>query len=171
MIKKILTWLNIYDEEIGLVLWRTVLLLIIRSAEIILNNYAETTFLKRYGVEFMPVVDMVNAIATIFITGLLAGILNRMSNARVLACIFMICGAMVAGIKPLIHLGIELLYPLLFMLKSQFKLIQAMLYWNICNDLFNTRQSKRLFPLLTADGVTGLILGSVATPFFAEQFT
>ena len=170
MIKKLLVWLNIYEEELGLVLWTTILLFIIRSAGIILNNYAETAFLKRYGVEFMPVVNMVNAVATIFITGLLTGILNRASNAGVLGYVFMICGAMVAGIRFLIPLGIELLYPLLFMLKSQFELIQAMLFWNICNDLFNTRQSKRLFPLLTAGGVIGLISGSVVTPFFAGQF-
>ncbi|MCK5098974.1 MAG: cyclic nucleotide-binding protein, partial [Desulfobacteraceae bacterium] len=56
------------------------------------------------------------------------------------------------------------------MLKSQFELLQAMLFWNICNDLFNTRQSKRLFPLLTAGGVIGLILGSFGTPYFAKLF-
>jgi len=41
----------------------------------------------------------------------------------------------------------------------------------VCNDLFNTRQSKRLFPLLTAGGVIGLILGSFGTPFFAGLFS
>ena len=41
----------------------------------------------------------------------------------------------------------------------------------MCNDLFNTRQSKRLFPLLTAGGIIGLILGSLGTPYFARMFT
>ena len=170
MTKKLLSWLNIYDEEISLVLWTTLLLFIVRSSGVILNNYAETAFLKRYGVEFMPAVNMVNAIATIFITGALTGILNRVSSARILGIVFLFSGLSVAGIRLLIPLGFELLYPLLFMLKSQFEMIQALLFWNICNDLFNTRQSKRLFPLLTAGGVIGLILGSVGTPFFARQF-
>ncbi len=170
MIKKILFWLNVYEEEISLVLWTTLLLFIVRSSGVILNNYAETAFLKRYGVEFMPAVNMVNAIATIFITGALTGILNRVSGGRVLACVFLASGLTVTGIRLLIPFGLDLLYPLLFMLKSQFEMIQAMLYWNICNDLFNTRQSKRLFPLLTAGGVIGLILGSMATPYFARQF-
>ncbi|MCP4722763.1 MAG: cyclic nucleotide-binding domain-containing protein [Desulfobacteraceae bacterium] len=56
------------------------------------------------------------------------------------------------------------------MLKSQFELLQALLFWNLCNDLFNMRQSKRLFPLLTAGGVIGLILGSFGTPYFAKTF-
>ena len=41
---KILSLLKVYEEEISLLLWTTVLLFMIRSAGIILSNYAETTF-------------------------------------------------------------------------------------------------------------------------------
>jgi ATP/ADP translocase len=168
---KILRLLKIYEEEISLFLWTAALLFIIRSSGIILNNYAETAFLKRYGVEFLPVVNMLNAVATFFITGFLAMFLSRTSGARLLFYIFLFSGFIVTIIRLLIPFGIDLLYPLLFMLKSQFELLQALLFWNMCNDLFNTRQSKRLFPLLTAGGVIGLILGSFGTPYFAGLFS
>ncbi|MDD9300927.1 MAG: cyclic nucleotide-binding domain-containing protein [Desulfobacter sp.] len=170
MQKKILGLLKIYEEEISILLWATALLFIVRSSGIILNNYAETAFLKRYGVEFMPVVNMLNAVVTLFITGFLTTLLNRMSGARLLAYVFLASGLLVTGIRLLIPFGFDILYPILFMLKSQFELLQALLFWNMCNDLFNTRQSKRLFPLLTAGGVIGLILGSVGTPYFAKWF-
>lgn len=169
--KKLLDFLKVYEEEIALLLWTMVLLFIIRSASVILNNYAETAFLKRYGVEYMPVVNMINAVVTLVITGLLTAQLSRISGARLLTWVFIVSGLMVSGIRMLIPMGYEWLYPLLFMLKSQFEMLQAMLFWNMCNDLFNTRQSKRLFPLLTAGGVIGLILGSVGTPWFARWFT
>jgi hypothetical protein len=54
------------------------------------------------------------------------------------------------------------------MLKSQYEVLLALLFWNLANDLFNTRQSKRLFPLITAGGVIGQILGSFATPLVAR---
>jgi ATP/ADP translocase len=168
---KLLRLINLYEEEISLFLWTAALLFIIRSSGIILNNYAETAFLKRYGVEFLPLVNMLNAVATFFITGFLAVFLSRTSGARLLFYIFIFSGAIVTAIRLLIPLGIDLLYPLLFMLKSQFELFQAMLFWNMCNDLFNMRQSKRLFPLLTAGGVIGLILGSFGTPYFARLFS
>ncbi|MEX1313019.1 MAG: Npt1/Npt2 family nucleotide transporter, partial [Desulfotignum sp.] len=164
-------FLKIYEEEISLFLWTAALLFIIRSSGIILNNYAETAFLKRYGVEFMPVVNMLNAVATFFITGFLAMFLSKTSGAKLLYYIFIFSGIIVTVIRLLIPFGFELLYPLLFMLKSQFELLQALLFWNMCNDLFNTRQSKRLFPLLTAGGVIGLILGSFGTPYFAKLFS
>ncbi|MBU3953367.1 MAG: cyclic nucleotide-binding protein, partial [Proteobacteria bacterium] len=168
---KILSLLKIYEEEISLLLWTAVLLFIIRSSGIILNNYAETAFLKRYGVEYLPIVNMINAVVTFFITGILTAFLSKMSGARLLSYVFIFSGISVTLIRLLIPFGIELLYPLLFMLKSQFELLQAMLFWNLCNDLFNMRQSKRLFPLLTAGGVIGLILGSVGTPYFAKLFS
>lgn len=170
MQKKILSLLKVYEEEISLLLWTMALLFICRSAGIILNNYAETAFLKRYGVEYIPVVNMLNAVLTFFVTGFLSAILNRISGARLLSYVFLASGLIVTGIRLLIPFGFDILYPILFMLKSQFELLQALLFWNMCNDLFNTRQSKRLFPLLTAGGVIGLILGSVGTPYFARMF-
>lgn len=171
MQKKILDLLKVYEEEVSLLLWTAALLFVIRSSGIILNNYAETAFLKRYGVEYLPIVNMANAVATFFITGFLTALLHRLSGAQLLSRVFVFSGILVTAIRLLIPYGFELLYPLLFMLKSQFELLQAMLFWNMCNDLFNTRQSKRLFPLLTAGGVIGLILGSVGTPYFARLFT
>ncbi len=168
---KLLDLLKIYEEEISLFLWTAALLFIIRSSGIILNNYAETAFLKRYGVEYLPMVNMLNAVATFFVTGLLTAFLSKTPGAKLLSYIFIFSGTIVTVIRLLIPFGIDLLYPLLFMLKSQFELLQALLFWNMCNDLFNTRQSKRLFPLLTAGGVIGLILGSFGTPYFASLFS
>ncbi|MEX1302692.1 MAG: Npt1/Npt2 family nucleotide transporter [Desulfotignum sp.] len=171
MYAKLLDLLKIYEEELTLFLWVAALLFIIRSSGVILNNYAETAFLKRYGVEYLPMVNMLNAVATFFVTGFLAAFLNKTPGARLLSYVFIFSGVVVTVVRVLIPFGINLLYPLLFMLKSQFELLHALLFWNMCNDLFNTRQSKRLFPLLTAGGVIGLILGSFGTPWFASLFS
>jgi len=168
--KKLLKFLKLYEDEVALLLWTAALLFIIRSSGIILNNYAETAFLKRYGVEYLPIVNMLNAVATFFITGLLTTFMGKMPGAKILSRLFILSGILVVVIRLLIPFGFDILYPVLFMLKSQFELLQALLFWNLCNDLFNTRQSKRLFPLLTAGGVIGLILGSFGTPYFAKLF-
>ncbi len=168
--KTIVNLLDVYEEEINLLMWTMALLFIIRSSGVILNNYAETTFLKRYGVEYLPVVNMLNAGATFLVTGIITICLSKLTGAALLFHIFIFSGVSITIIRLLIPLGLDILYPILFMLKSQYELLQAMLFWNICNDLFNTRQSKRLFPLLTAGGVVGLILGSFGTPWFAGLF-
>ena len=166
----LLNWLKLYEEEIAIFLWTAALLFLVRSSGMILNNYAETTFLKRYGVEYLPIVNMLNSIATLVVTGVLAAIMARLPGSRILAYLFIFCGVSVTAIRFLIPFGYDLIYPILFMLKSQFELLQALLFWNLANDLFNTRQSKRIFPLLTAGGVIGLIIGSFGTPYLADAF-
>lgn len=169
--KTIRRWFNVNDAEIGLFLWTVALLFLVRSSGILLNNYAETAFLKRYGVEYMPIVNMVNAVVTFFIMGVMTGFLTRLPGARLLSRLFIFCGLSMAGIRAIIPLGIDLIYPVLFMLKSQYEVLLALLFWNLANDLFNTRQSKRLFPLITAGGVVGQILGSFATPLVARRLS
>jgi len=162
-------WFDVHDDELGLFLWSVALLFLVRSSGIFLNNYAEMTFLKRYGVEYMPAVNIVNAVATFFVMGVMTGFMTRLPGARLLARLFVFCGVSVAMIRAIIPCGIDLVYPVLFMLKSQYEVLLALLFWNLANDLFNTRQSKRLFPLITAGGVIGQILGSFATPLLTSR--
>ncbi|MFO7715026.1 Npt1/Npt2 family nucleotide transporter [Desulfosarcina sp.] len=168
MHKKIARWFSVHEEEFGLFMWTVALLFLVRSSGIFLNNYAETAFLKRYGVEYMPIVNMINAVVTFFVMGLMTGFMTRLPGARLLARLFVFCGLSIAVIRAAIPFGFDLIYPVLFMLKSQYEVLLALLFWNLANDLFNTRQSKRLFPLITAGGVIGQILGSFATPLVAR---
>lgn len=161
---------KVYEDEIALLLWTVALLFIIRSAGTLLNNFAETAFLKRYGVEYLPVVNMINAVVTFFITGVLTAFTGRMAATRLLSRVFIICGVCITLMRLAIPLGFEIIYPVLFMMKSQFEMLQALMFWNLANDLYNTRQSKRLFPLVTAGGVVGMILGSFLTPWMASVF-
>lgn len=150
-------------------LWTVASLFLVRSSGIFLNNYAEMAFLKRYGVEYMPIVNIVNAVATIFVMMIMTGFMTRLPGARLLARLFVFCGVSVAMIRVIVPYGVDLVYPALFMLKSQYEVLLALLFWNLANDLFNARQSKRLFPLITAGGVIGQILSSFATPVLANR--
>jgi ATP/ADP translocase len=171
MLKLLGKWLNIYEDEISLFLWCTILLFLIHSSNILFNNFAETAFLKRYGVEYLPIVYMINSISTFFIMGFMTPIMARLPGSRLLMYILVFCGGSVAGLRFVVPLGIDLLYPFLFILKSQYEVLLGLVFWNLANDLFNTRQSKRLFPLITAGGVLGGVIGSLGTPFLAKTIT
>ncbi|MBW1945833.1 MAG: cyclic nucleotide-binding protein, partial [Deltaproteobacteria bacterium] len=73
-----------------------------------------------------------------------------------------------AALRLVIPLEIGFLYPVLYVLKTQYEVLLGFLFWNLANDLFNTRQSKRIFPLITAGGVCGGIIGSFGTPPLAK---
>jgi hypothetical protein len=168
MSKLMSKWLKIYPGEIGLFLWSTLLLFLIRSSNVLFNNFAETAFLKRFGVEYLPLVYMVNAISTFFIMGVLTGVMGRLPGSRLLTYLLVFCGSSVAGLRLVIPIGFDLLYPVLFILKTQYEVLLGLVFWNLANDLFNTRQSKRLFPLITVGGVFGGIIGSFGSPLLAK---
>ena len=161
-------WLKIYEDEIRLFLWATLLLFLIRSSSILFNNFAETAFLKRFGVEYLPIIYVVNSVATFVIMGFMSGFMARLPGSRLLAYMFVLCGVSVGAFRLIIPLGHELIYPVLFVAKSLYEVLLGLLFWNLANDLFDTRQSKRLFPLITAGGVIGGIIGSFGTPLVVQ---
>ncbi|MGD9032470.1 MAG: Npt1/Npt2 family nucleotide transporter [Desulfobacteraceae bacterium] len=171
MLKLLGKWLKVYEDEISLFLWSALLLFLIRSSNIIFNNFAETAFLKRFGVEYLPMIFIINSISTFFIMSLIAGIMSRLPGHRLLSYMLVICGTTVAGLRFVVPLGFEMLYPILYILKAQFEVMLGLFFWNLANDLFNTRQSKRLFPLITAGGVMGGVIGSFGTPFLAKTIS
>lgn len=171
MFKLVGKWLKVYEDEIGLFFWAVILLFFIRTSSILFNNFAETAFLKRFGVEYLPLVMMANSIVTFFIMAVLTGIMARLPGARLLFYMLIFCGTTVAALRFVIPLGFDFIYPVMYVLKAQYEALLALVFWNLANDLFNTRQSKRLFPLITAGGVIGGIIGSFGTPFLARAIS
>jgi ATP/ADP translocase len=163
--------LNIRQEEIQLFLWTAVLLFLIRSSGLFFNNFAETAFLKRFGVEYLPIVTAVNSVTTFVLMGLLTGVMARMPGSLLLSYTLLVCGGSVGLLRFVIPLDLGFLYPVLYVLKTQYEVLLGFLFWNLANDLFDTRQSKRIFPLITAGGIVGAVLGSFGTPILAKTIS
>ncbi len=158
-------WLNIQADEKSLFLWVASLYFLMASSNMILDNYVETTFLRRYGVENLPLVYIANSFVTFFSMGGLMGMMIRYPSGRLLRDMMICFGVLLALLRIVVGLEISLVYPVLFLLRSQVQVLNAMVFWNLANDLFNTRQSKRIFPLVSAGGMLGGILASLATPW------
>jgi len=171
MLNTLRRWLNIYDDETGLFFWTLMLRLLLLGGFIILSNYADTTFLARYDVNKLPIIVFINAVLSMGIISFLSGFMARMPGARLLTYIFIICAFAIGGIRLLIPLGFDLIYPVLYVLKTQFEAVLSLLYLNLTNDLFNVRQSKRLFPLMAAGAIVGQMCLSFGTPFMARTIS
>lgn len=164
-------WLKIYEDEIDVFLWTTLLYFIIRIADIILGNFAETAFLKRYGVQYLPMVYMVNAVSTFFVMGFITGLMARFPGSKVLTGMLIVTGTSIGCFRFIIPLDLDLVYPVLWVLKAQYEVLLGLVFWNLANDLFNTRQSKRIFPIITAGGILGAILAAYSTPLMVRLIT
>ncbi len=135
----------------------------------LLDNYAETVFLKRFGVRNLPFIYLVNALLTFIIMNYVMVILRRTSTIRLLRWLNIICPVTVIALRFFLQFP-NITYPLFYIFKTQYESLLLLIFWNLGNELFNTRQSKRLFPLIMAGGVLGRIGGSLFTGYASKFF-
>jgi len=155
--------LRVYPNEIKPLLWVTAIQLVMSSSAIQINNFAQSAFLKRFGVQSLPTVFLAEAIITFFFSGLVGILMERYRNIRVFTVVLLYFGICIGLIRLLLPLQFTWIYPVLYILKSQSVAILPILYWDILSDVFTTQQSKRLFTLVTAGGVLGTTAGSLMT--------
>lgn len=154
---------QVYPNEVKLLLWVTVIQLIMRVSSILINNFAQTAFLKRYGVESLPTIFLLEALITFFFASVVGVLMDRHRTVRVFTGLFIFFALSIGLIRGALPFGHPLIYPILYILKSQAVEILPILYWDILTDLFTTQQSKRLYTLITAGGVLGTTVGSLMT--------
>ena len=161
-------WINIHDDEMELFLCSSCFLFLLRCSGIIFNNFTETAFLKRFGVEYLPYLYILNPLITIILMAGISRVLEKISGHTLIFRCLIISSTTVMLFRFLIPLNYSFTYPMLFVVKVQFEMLLGLLFWNLANDFFNFGQSKRLFPLITAGGVLGDITGSLSTPILAR---
>jgi len=160
--------LDIHPDENRAFSWTTGLMFLILFSEMLFANFADTAFIKRFGVEYLPEMFVIDAVLVFFAMDLIRGLVGRYSATTILTRIFIIFATIEILCRFLILLDISLLYPAMYILRQQFNGVMLVIFWNICNDIFDTRQSKRIFPLITAGGILGRILGSFSTNFLSQ---
>ncbi|TYO98260.1 TLC ATP/ADP transporter [Geothermobacter ehrlichii] len=161
---RFVNWLGLDPGDLRVFLPATGALFFIGASNVLFGNFAETAFLKRFGVAYLPTMILVNAMLTVFLMALVGRWLGRLSGETVLRRVLAFCAMSAVLIWLAIPLQVSLLYPLVYLLKAQFELLLTFLFWNLANQIFSTRQSKRLFPLMVTGSLVGGISGGFATP-------
>ena len=168
MKNQIRKWMKVHPEEMGLFFGAVALIFLIRCSGLIFNNFAETAFLKRFGVTWLPVLYIVNPMITLFLLERLSSVKPNLSAYRRLFFLLTACAVGAVFLWVLLFLNTRMLYPLLFVMKVQFETLLSVFFWNLGNELFNFHQSKRLFPLITIGGVLGDMGGNLVTVGFSS---
>ena len=155
--------LRVHPGEWKLLAWVTAIQLVMSASSIMINNVAQATFLKRFGVHALPAVFLGEALITFFVAGLVSMLMERYRSLRVFTGLLIFYGLSAGLLRTLLGTDARWVYPVLYILKTQAVSILPILYWDILGDLFTTQQSKRLYTLVTAGGVVGTAAGSLLT--------
>lgn len=156
--------LNVYPPERRLLLRLALVFFGLFLAVAFWRNYVDSSFIKRYGVEEMPFMLLVNGLLTFALLGWLERLGRRFSDARLLAGFVLAYALAALALYFLVGWGVSAAYAILFQLLYLQDSVLLVHLWNIASDRFDPRQGRRLFPLCTAAQVLGTTLGNFLTP-------
>jgi HEAT repeat protein len=123
----------------------------------------EALLFARYGPHALPYLYIAVGVATfVWMTGMTV-LLRRGDPDRLLLFLPLGFAVAVVGMRALVEVGSDLVYPVLWLLMMVMWTAQGVAVWGLASTLHDTRQAKRLFPLYGAGWILGSVLGGVAT--------
>jgi AAA family ATP:ADP antiporter len=149
-------------EERVLVVGAAVLFLI-GWASVSATNVAETFFLKRVGVDRLPIVFLANSLLLVGTSVLMARVAARVEQRRLLSATLVLFGAAFLVLRLMVAVRVPGVFALLVVFAKQTDAIAQLVFWTALGGFVTGRQAKRLFAPITAGGTLGTICGSFAS--------
>lgn len=128
---------------------------------------SDSLFVKRFGVEYVPVMYVVTPIAMLAVSALVFSLVDRVARR---ALLIGYVAAVIAG-SIVIHLALPLggaIFPVAYVFTHGVKETIYLLFWIYVGELYDSEQAKRLFPLYAGAVLVGKILGGVVAAAIAE---
>src|SRR5262245_37847320 len=138
-------------------------LFLVAWASVSVTNVAETYFLKRIGVERLPIVFLVNSILLAGTSVGVGRLVARGNQPRLLRRALSLLGVTLLPLWLMVVAQVTSAYALLVIVAKQLDALAVLVFWTTFGGLVSGRQGKRLFGLVTAGGTLGTICGSFAS--------
>lgn len=149
-------------------------------AELLSYTAFMALFNLRFGVQFLPIVYIIEAIILPIEGFVLSYIASRLSKPQLMRTLYILMTStvLINGIILLLILyfkwDIRYYYPILF-LSSNFVVRQfSLLMWSLAFDLCPTQQAKRLMPIFVAiatlGGITAGLIAQFIGPLFGTEY-
>lgn len=123
----------------------------------------EALFYARFGVEFLPYMYMALGLVSALTSLVITGLLGRLPQQTLHRGFPLTMAAVFMGARASLATEQAWLYPALWLLVYLTWSLQFFMIWGLAGSVFDTRQAKRLFPLLGAGGILGTAAGSLLT--------
>jgi CRP-like cAMP-binding protein len=121
---------------------------------------ADTLFLLRFGVEFLPVMILSSGAAVMLATILHMAGIARFGAGKWLAPVLLALGAWVAIERVGVATDLPGIYPVIWIGAQVAILVSYTVIWNAAGEACTTRQAKRLYPIFASAGIAGAIIAN-----------
>lgn len=130
-------------------------------------NASDALFFVRFGVERLPWMYIGLGGLSFLAIVLYAAGLSRY-RWRLLPALYLLIALALGLVRLLIPLGHPAIYPVLWLSVQVFAWVLLTAAWSLASQSFDTRQAKRLFPLLASASIAGSAIGNAITGPMAD---
>jgi ATP/ADP translocase len=149
--------------EWGLALFLYFLLTVMVGADWVGKLGADALFVKRYGIQNIPWMYVITPIAMLAVSALIFFFIDRMRRRTMLLLYVAAVTLLSIGIQYAITTGAigNIVQPISYVFAHGVKETIYILFWVYAGNLYDSEQSKRLFPFFAGSVLVGKILGGV----------
>jgi AAA family ATP:ADP antiporter len=155
--------LGIEPGEGRLFFWGAAALALAGWADVSVKNASETLFLKRVGVDYLPIAYLLNSILLVGTTYIMGRVAARSNRLRLLPRILFGLAVLLLPLWYLVGEDAKSAFVLLVLASKQFQSIALLAFWLAIGDLLDGRQAKRLFAPMMGGYTLGSLFGSLAS--------
>jgi|GEM_PF-1702359 len=163
--------------EWGLALFLYFLLTVMVGADWVGKLGADALFVKRYGVQNVPFMYIITPIAMLAVSALIFFFIDRMRRRTMLLVYVAAVTVFSVGLQYAITTNVvgSIVQPISYVFAHGVKETIYILFWVYAGNLYDSQQSKRLFPFFAGSVLVGKILGgivgaAIAPIIHAENF-
>jgi ATP/ADP translocase len=152
------TLLPVRREERGLAAFLYLLLVLMVMADWVGKIGSDSLFVKRFGVQYVPLMYVVTPVVMLLTAALLFAVIDRVKRRTLLLAYVAAVVLASVVIQAMLPLG-GLVYPVAYVFTHGVKETIYLVFWVYAGNLFDSEQSRRLFPLFAGAVLVGKIVG------------
>ncbi|HEX6257694.1 MAG TPA: cyclic nucleotide-binding domain-containing protein [Euzebyales bacterium] len=155
--------LGVRSGDVAVTQWLVALFAATQAGHGLGSNTGDALLFVRYGVASLPPMIALSGVTVMVVTVAYAAAMSRVGLPRLLppvawglACALLVERAAVATDRPVVYAAI-------WLTEQVVVLLTFTMMWGAAGEACDTRQAKRLFPLLASAGIAGGFLGNLLT--------
>lgn len=149
--------LPVRGHELSRVLPCLVIYFLVVAGIIFGRNARDSLFLKEIGLKYLPLMYVANGVFVVLCSLVYSAFVDRMPRALFVSITSgLFIGALVVS-RLLLAWQLHWFYAGLYLVVQVIWLMSLMQFWTFAGDLFDTREAKRLFPVINLGGLLGMV--------------
>jgi HEAT repeat protein/ATP/ADP translocase len=121
------------------------------------RNARDSLFLKEIGLKYLPLMYVANGVFVVLCSLVYSAFVDRMPRALFVSITSGLFIGALAVSRLLLTLHLHWFYAGLYLIVQVIWLMSLMQFWTFAGDVFDTRESKRLFPVINLGGLLGMV--------------